>query len=244
MSKLPTNIILLGLGSKARNGKDTVANLIKQFESNVYILHWADKLYEEVKNKDFNKHNKPLIRLNEDYNLIEIMKGYKKEGRTSTIIYDTFTYDELPEFVDFMKHCPDYNYMLSKDPILLQIWGTNLRRNFFGNEYWVNRTFEDIYQITKNNKTYAGIVWICVADTRFRNEAAAIRTAGGLYIDIVRLTEDGTRFIAPDRDPMHPSESDLNNTKPDFIVKAKNLEILSDEVKKLLQKIKQLKGFT
>ena len=51
MIKMPNNVVLLGLGSKARNGKDSTANLIKDFEPNVHILHWADKLYDCTKGR-------------------------------------------------------------------------------------------------------------------------------------------------------------------------------------------------
>jgi len=241
MTKLPSNVVLLGLGSKARNGKDTTAELINKFEPNVHILHWADKLYEEVRNKHFSEHTNPtpLICLNEDDKEINCLRSCTKEGRATTIIYDTFTYEELPGFLKVVRQCPNYNYMISKDPILLQQWGTNLRRTYFGNDYWVDRTFEDIDRIAEENKDYDGLVWICVADTRFRNEAAAVRKAGGLYVDIIRLHKDGTRFITPDRDPDHPSEADLNDTKPDLVIKAQNTNELAEKTKDLILQIKQ-----
>lgn len=242
MKKLAKNVILLGLGSKARNGKDTTANLIKQYEPNVHVLHWADKLYEEVRNESYCEHsnNTPLILMNEEEETYDCLRSYTQEGRTKTIIYDTFTFEELPGFKDIMIHCPQYSKMYSKDPLLLQQWGTNLRRTYFGNDYWVNRTFEDIYQISEENKSYDGFVWVCVADTRFRNEAAAVRKAGGLYIDIVRLNADSTRFVAPDRDPNHPSEADLNNTKADLVLTAHNVDELAIEVKDLIHTLKKM----
>lgn len=237
---MPDNVVLLGLGSKARNGKDSTANFIKEFEPNVHIIHWADKLYEEVKNKDFGKHRMPLIYLDRSTKTVKILQSYKQEQRTSILKYDTFTFKELPEFALFMNNrATNYNYMIGKDPELLQIWGTNLRRNYFGNNYWVDRGFEAINQIVWNNQNYDGLIWICVADTRFRNEAAAIREAGGLYVDIIRLNENDTRFIAPDRDPNHPSEADLNDTKPDMTISAYGLDTLSTKVKDFILTIKR-----
>lgn len=237
---LPKNVILLGLGSKARNGKDTTANFIKSFEPNVHILHWADKLYEEVRNTSYPEHQIPIIEKHEDG--YWCLNKVEQKDNKRTITQDFFTYDELPGFKDIMTDDPKrmfrYNYMTGKDPILLQQWGTNLRRNHFGDDYWVRRTFEDIDKIAEDNKSYDGFVWICIADTRFRNEAAAVQKAGGLYVDIVRLNADNTRFVAPDRDPNHPSEADLNDTKPDWVLQAHNVDELGVAVKDFIHDLK------
>jgi len=241
MAKLAKNVVLLGLGSKARNGKDTTAEIIKKLEPNVHILHWADKLYEEVRNKEYEEHEMPLCKINNEE--VWCLKSVKTVGKTRTIIYDKFTHKELPDFKDLVlgninRDGFRYLYMLDKDPLLLQLWGTDLRRTYFGNNYWVKRTFEDIDRIAEENKNYDGLVWICVADTRFRNEASAVQDAGGVYVDVVRLNDDNTRFVAPDRDPNHPSEADLNDTKPDRILKAHNVNELSVVVKDFIHDLK------
>jgi len=43
-------VILIGIGYRARNGKDTVANMLKEKLDNVKIIHWADGVYEECEN--------------------------------------------------------------------------------------------------------------------------------------------------------------------------------------------------
>ena len=54
------DVIMLGLGHRARNGKDSFANILKGTDENIKIIHWADGVYEQCTNKD-SEH--PLIKL-------------------------------------------------------------------------------------------------------------------------------------------------------------------------------------
>jgi len=52
-------VMIIGLGHRARNGKDTVAKMLKEQLQNVEIIHWADGVYEECENKNSDY---PLIK--------------------------------------------------------------------------------------------------------------------------------------------------------------------------------------
>lgn len=227
---------IIGLGSKARQGKDTFANYVTENYPNVYVLHFADCLYEECRN---SKREVPLIKWeyervdNDIYAFLDHDTEYKY-----------FTKKDMPEIHDLFKkrHISRYEGMNEKDGEILQIWGTQFRRNNFGDNYWINRTDEKVKEVMKK---YEGtndsvIVYILLPDTRFKNEAEYIRSFGpnGIFIKIERYNNDGTRFIAPDRDPKHQSETDLDSTDADFYISSKTLDELKEYT---LEYIKTLK---
>ena len=88
--------------------------------------------------------------------------------------------------------------MLVRD--FLQKLGTDAIRNGLHENTWVNATLAD-YTIDAN--------WI-ITDTRFPNEAEAIKKAGGI---IVRINRPGVQPINP-----HPSETSLDDWNFDAII--------------------------
>lgn len=85
---------------------------------------------------------------------------------------------------------------------LMQKWGTDYRRTFFGDRYWINKLLEDVKQQSPE--------WAIVDDLRFRNEAAAIREVGGWKISL-RPHDQWT----PGPFAAHVSETELD-THGDF----------------------------
>jgi len=73
---------------------------------------------------------------------------------------------------------------------------------------------------------------VVIPDTRFINEVDATRVNGGFYVKVVRTKEDGSQYIADDRDPNHPSEAELEGYPADVTLTALNVEELSKEVDK------------
>ena len=99
-----------------------------------------------------------------------------------------------------------------KHPKLLQWWGTDYRRAQ-DPDYWVKRAFDSIPADTDI---------LLVPDTRFNNEAAAIKERGGHLIHVVRLNEDGTQYIATDRPANHPGEVQLDDYNWDYEIRSKS----------------------
>lgn len=97
------------------------------------------------------------------------------------------------------KECQELHGMTKKNPILLQNVGMARRQE--DENYWVKRAFEAIP---------AGTDLAIFTDVRFKNEAQAIKDRRGYLIEVVRLNEDGTRFISQDRPADHPSEIELD----------------------------------
>ena len=122
----------------------------------------------------------------------------------------------LPEvrifkFADALyEMCRRDHGMTEKDAPLLQRIGLEKRQE--NENYWIDRLKFTI-------GTFKGIGLI--TDVRFQNEAAYIRNAGGFLVNVTRLNQNGTRFIAPDRPAGHPSEIDLDDYNWDAYIKTK-----------------------
>jgi len=218
------SVMLIGFGHRARNGKDTAANYLKEklVSSNVEIIRWADGVYEECTNAD-SKY--PLI-LQE---FVTSVKTYytvlanKETGERFAIsnLTDPYLHKIFTE-----RKITEYQGMTDKDPEILQFWGTNYRRTHCDGNYWVNLTMQKAFELAKEMQTG----YILVPDTRFKNEVDALRINGGYYIKVVRTKEDGSQYIADDRDPDHPSEAELEGYPADVTLTAVNVPKLIDEV--------------
>lgn len=83
---------------------------------------------------------------------------------------------------------------------LMQRMGTEVGRELFGENFWVDLAMEDAM-------FYNDVVF---SDVRFKNEADAIVEAGGIIIRVVR---DG---VGPTNG--HVSESDMDNYPVDYVI--------------------------
>jgi hypothetical protein len=83
---------------------------------------------------------------------------------------------------------------------LLQVFGTEIGREMFGENFWVDQVFKNISPSQK----------IVFTDVRFPNEAEAIKLMDG---EIWRINRPG---YAPVND--HPSESSMDNWEFDSII--------------------------
>jgi hypothetical protein len=89
---------------------------------------------------------------------------------------------------------------------ILQALGTEAGRNIHGPHLWVARAFEFIADLPRGMP-------VVITDVRFGNEAAAIRSSGGL---IVRLRRPG---YGTDPDVMgHPSETESSTIRSDISI--------------------------
>lgn len=214
------NAIIIGLGHRARQGKDYLAeHLAKRGIPNgtVHIIHWADELYAECKNglRAF-----PLIRkLRADgidyfFCLTDPISGKYKA------IYAHF-HPELTKMFEKKETLTIWG-MDEKDGDLLQFWGTDFRRKYFGNDYWVNR---GLFKVKELSEKTEGLIVVLIPDTRFLNEVKAIRAFNGNYINVMRLNPDGSRFFAEDRDRYHKSETELDGYDAEYTVICKSGEV-------------------
>lgn len=105
-------------------------------------------------------------------------------------------------FSDALKAYARVLGMRTKDPRLLQVLGTEVFRTI-DPHIWVRILLDTIAEQAPD--------LALITDLRFPNEADAIREAGGKLIRVTRLNADGSLWVAPDRDPSHPSETALDH---------------------------------
>jgi hypothetical protein len=111
----------------------------------------------------------------------------------------------------------------------LQKLGTDGLRDNLHKNVWVNALmadYEGMYDIDTDRTTYPN--WI-ITDTRFPNEAQAIKDAGGL---VIRVDRPGVKPIND-----HPSEIGLDDWKFDYkIANVSDLKALTGTVETILLK--------
>lgn len=101
-----------------------------------------------------------------------------------------------------------------------QWWGTEYRRQKYGDDYWL-RKFEE-YIDARPGKLWA------VTDVRFPNEAECIRKNGGI---VWRITNPKT----DNRMDSHESERNINLIRPDVVIpNDDSLDVLSGRIRDAL----------
>lgn len=233
---MATQSCIIGLGNRARNGKDTAAKFITENFNRAHIFHWADALKDEVNNKsknnidEFGNRINPLITFDgKYYNLLNEINTDKSVTRLQ------FHPDEVPNLHkiftsrNISKYWgDDIVYTDNKDSLMLQFWGTDFRRNYINMNYWVNKTISNIQNIIKTDTVNSPILFL-IPDTRFINEFHAIKSynIASCYISVIRYDENGNKYYDPSRDKNHQSECELDDIKPDYLIEAKSGDITS-----------------
>lgn len=193
-------VTIVGIKGFKGSGKDTVASMISYIlhdgimkatydkwlffhkngfvENNEIIIHFADKLKDDIAefcNIDRKLLDKQEIKENYYYNF--------KTGIVSTNIKDTnrvinnigeINYDNLSSLLSLN------NNISIKIRVLLQYYGTNVIRNHFWHNAFVNYTINKAFDI--RNKLGQCII----ADARFEDECMAIKYYGGKIIRVDR----------------------------------------------------------
>ena len=205
-------MLLIGLGHKARQGKDLAAESIKHYydaknaASLMHVASWkgsvrvgvfkyATALYQEVEDY-IGKYGGAEAYFSERHHLPDA-----EGGRVV-----------VPEWVTMGDPTPVPMAKYGKHPKLLQWWGTEYRRQYFGQDYWIKKLFATI----PSNLHIA-----LISDMRFLDEAAAIKERGGYTVNVQRLNADGTQYYASDRPKDHRSETELDGYDYDYFIKSK-----------------------
>ena len=214
-------ISLIGLGNRARQGKDCTAEYLQSKYDNIFIVHWADALKREVKNKDslnltVNGDRKvPLIYKDATY--YKILNKFDPYGEPSYYRFlseDVSTLNKLFERRNITEYWGDDD----KDSEMLQFCGTDFRRIYCDKNYWVNQTMSSVNDIITLTSDISTPIFILIPDTRFINEYITIKkyNAVSYYWNITRRNSDYSRYYDPSRDKNHPSETELDDIKFDY----------------------------
>jgi hypothetical protein len=84
--------------------------------------------------------------------------------------------------------------------MLLQWWGTELRRQHYGDDYWVRKGMEMVEEASG----YSHLV--VVTDVRFTNEAEIIREHGGIVAEVLAQPDTRRARLGGVLPPAHASE--------------------------------------
>lgn len=112
---------------------------------------------------------------------------------------------------------------------ILQLWGTEVCRQHFHEDIWIMSLERQLSQLPETAK-------IVITDCRFENEAAMIRSMGGIVIHIRRwITAPGLRTNTNSRN--HKSESGIEVNDSDMIISNNGtLQELHENVYNILSK--------
>lgn len=210
-----SEVIVIGLGHKARQGKDYIAEHIAKLElpdiQRSYVFHFADAIKEEITN---SKREQPLIKKLDRYGkTYYVLSDNSPNAITPVHLYKPEQVPMLHKLFE-KRGIEEYWGMDNKDSEMLQFWGTDFRRKFCGNNYWVEILEQKIVELARGKENCL----ILIPDVRFNNELEMILRHNGLYVEVQRYNEDKTRYLAKDRDPQHVSEMELDKAPADYYI--------------------------
>ena len=209
--------MIVGINGYAGSGKDTVGIIIQ------YLLSKPDKVSIEEVTKNYKDHEFWL----EEQSGWEIRKfaGKLKDvaSHLTGIDRDEFEDQEFKREIlgeEWWTTCDEGLQPMSVRD-LLQKLGTECMRVGLHENTWVNALMADYYEDSK---------WV-VTDTRFPNEAKAIKDKGGV---IIRIDRPGVEPINA-----HPSETGLDGWSFDYkIVNNSDVFSLKQTIETILKHIK------
>ena len=89
---------------------------------------------------------------------------------------------------------------------LLQIFGTEIGRDLFGQNFWIERLMESIDSTPSSNR-------IAITDVRFEDEAKALRKRGAFIVRINRTSACSNDVVLS-----HRSETESAGISPNYVV--------------------------
>ena len=179
---------LYAISGYKKHGKDTLAKFIQEKDPAFYITHFADRL-KKIAGKVFGLTNEQF----NDQDLKELLFKIP-------IVMDLY----LSAMMDETGLILQRQDKVAKNPReILQYLGTEYVRKVQDN-YWIQCVIDEIDGRSK----------VLIPDTRFINEANAIRSIGGLIIKVVRVD-------VPASTDGHASETQVAEIKPDLLIGAR-----------------------
>lgn len=105
--------------------------------------------------------------------------------------------------------------------LILQGWGTNFRRELYGDNYWLIKMGMMLFNLSPHHQL------VLIPDVRFPNEADFIRELNGEIWNVIRFQDSADK---------HPSEISLKDYKFDYVIKnTGSMETLELNVIKALE---------
>lgn len=154
-------MIIIGLHGKARSGKDTACEFIREWGAERHFFVERDAFADRLKKSAAHS-------LGVFENELEFCNTLKTEGAIRI---------QFPGASKFHPNKAVNNGWTITGREYLQWYGTEAHREVFGTDFWVNALFEAPRQ---------NIDFLVITDVRFDNEAIAIKDRGGEVWEITR----------------------------------------------------------
>lgn len=160
-------MILIGWCGIAGSGKDEAGNVCQKYG-------FIKKCFSDTLKKHLIAHFLVPYKINYKH---KNLYGSQEDKEEPIVL--TSPLFEMPKW--FIEYAARYSYVSDGNIIfnirsLMQYYGTDLYRNKYGEDYWIDRTF--------NNLSPDGLYYN--SSVRFINEANAIKKLGGYLIKIIR----------------------------------------------------------
>lgn len=214
---------IIGLGTKARQGKDVLAEQLRN-EYGFTILHFADALKDECRQIfNWSASNKNILAHEA---ICNAHPNFLWEAPLVTNGHPVaLKYNERKGCLSFFNFEEEQQFF-TDDNTLLQFWAECQR--YFDPEYWIKATFKKMFLLNSQPPHPHKFV---ISDLRYRNEKEWIEVLGGRCFRVIRRNPDGTQYIDPERNRYHPSETDLDHVKMDEILSSEfMIEQLDDHM--------------
>ena len=219
--------MIIGINGYAGSGKDTVGTIIQYLycpDTKDFSVEHAVKNYEDYEYALYDESNWEIKKF----------AGKLKDiaSHLTGIDRDRFESQDVKKEIlckEWWTTCDEgLQPMTVRD--LLQKLGTECMRNGLHTNTWVNALFADYKPVTHSDRDPGGFVypdWV-ITDTRFENEAQAIKEKGGI---IIRVDRPGVTPINA-----HPSETGLDHWKFDYkLVNNSDIFDLKENVRNILK---------
>ncbi len=256
---------IIGISGRAQSGKDTVGKIIQYliYTKNNRMAYSSYSLLEELNHdwqiKKFADKVKQIVCLLTGCNMKQLED---EEFKNKTLNEDWWYHDDRQHNLK-IPYSFEENTSLWYGGVpkvkftyrqMLQFIGTDLFRNQFHPNTWVNALFNhyDKYflkgSITNGKTIHLGELhnlpnWI-ITDVRFPNEVKAIEDRDGIIIRVNRIQtfmENKAKAMKSGNYDIHPSETSLDNAKFDYVIdNNRTIKDLIEQVKNVLIKEKIL----
>lgn len=228
--------MIIGISGKIGSGKDTLGSMIQYLDSH------SLKSYEEwIKPKMHKGYDIGDLSMYQDEHFgWKIKKFAGKLKEIASLMTGIPT--EKFESQDFKKtNLPEewsINGMPTTVRLFLQKLGTDAIRDGLHENAWVNALFSDYKPLGG-----LGLIepnWL-ITDTRFPNEAKAIKQRGGIVIRVIRDLPQPDYTTLEKKVGLHPSETALDSWEFDEVIENdKGLDKLLYLAEEILKKHKLL----
>lgn len=170
---------IIGISGKKRHGKDTVGNIIQAQRPTAVKIAYADALKREVAEM-----------------IVSYVETNPKQWAGGVLYDEKLIQDYIGQMNDDTIDPFTGVSVKEKFRLILQWWGTEFRRQMFGDDYWRRKLAERVGQLEPDQLAV-------ITDVRFPDEADQIKAMGGI---LVRVNRPGM-----DSSSTHPSETALDN---------------------------------